>query len=158
MTHTIEELLIFMEKLRENFPSKDILNKEVRCTSGQIMKRFNMSSDEVWKYISECADYYLLDNNGGKLRFNDSILEDLNEMIIIYTLVAKVEELGSMPGNVITVGFLERVFSGIYRDGCPCAGKYGEMSGNHYVDKEQPKRVINEIGNCLLKKAKEVPA
>lgn len=132
------EKIDFLEKLRKEFPTQngDYFSDLPRCTASDIIHKFNMSSEEVWQYIGELVNDGLIDNNGGDLRFNNTLYEDMIELFII----GAVNETINKCCSDVPIGFIFKVIRNMYRDDNFCSGKIANIKRDY-------KDVITEILN-----------
>jgi hypothetical protein len=139
----MKQKLEFMERLRNTFPAKDTFAEEPRCSVSDIMDKFNMSSEEVWEYVIELSHDALIDNNGGELRFNNSLAEDLMEIMLLNAFATTECKMPDMK-----IGFVMKVIHGMYRDDNFCAGKLAEMNNQIHNNKNYLD-TVKEIMECI---------
>lgn len=129
----MKEKLEFMETLRKEFPTKngDYFGEQPRCTVGDIVDKLGLTYDEVWIYVSELSKDALIDNNGGELRFNNSLQEDVAEIFLLSTFAKALDVVNHMP-----IGFVYKVINGMYRGNNFCAGKLASIRSEMYNGKD----------------------
>lgn len=144
-TQEIQNEYEFMQRLREAFPPKEKygFDNDVKCHVTDIVRELNMDYDEVWKHIGICIQLGFVDNNGGSLRFNDTLEEDIREILFL-CLVREAEKnfLSDYP-----IGFTYKILRNIYRDNNFCAGKYTDIKRNETLS--------NDLKEWFLKFSKE---
>lgn len=141
---TIAETLSFMERLREAFPCDkeiDYFGDYVKCDVREAAEKLNIPISEVWEYVSAACDAHLIDNNGGDLRFNNNLYEDLVEMMLLEAF----HDVQHKVGN-IQMGFIFKVIHNMYRGDNFCAGKLGDMNR---INSMRTKDVLAEAENWL---------
>ncbi len=140
---TMKEMLQFMTDLRDAFPMDlhERYSGKVRCNVIDVSRKLNIPTDKVWEYVIACSNVYLIDNNGGELRFNDSFIEDFAEMFMLEAFADAMHRYaGKLP-----MGFIYNVIRNMYRDDNFCAGKLAKMRS----DAKRVHDILQEVADVM---------